>query len=362
MSYRTIKFESFGAPFEERNKEYLCNKIWPDSAKIQCGDKGIVAKKGGSNYITAFFEVFNGDDFIRGEGKDLIEAEEKAFEKLSIMNNCVNHNYSRVGSTEQAECSLCGHTVRGYYPPESSCSSCGKLHTALKISESPLCVNHYIEKAEQMDFSIDREVINKIKKNVFEKIKASKNKEKNLIEEILSKSDNFECYTDIPDDDYRVEMSIDKLKEVERNIKFLTVLLQLKLNENFDEEYKFVSHFEELMKVNKMSIYNKVYKEVRDTIDLLSKNNLIKSDVADINNSYTMKDPKAVDDLIDFYEDCVIAMNIADQHNENKEKLLNLVLGNNIDTKHKILSVSLATDIMDFYSKIENKSKPKIKL
>ena len=93
---------SFGKPYD-------CIQPWPEDCGVQCGGMGLVLGRKDSlekvlssdtplttlteeaaddkSYTTAFFEAFprNPSCFIRGEGKTIEEAEEKAYQKLSLI-------------------------------------------------------------------------------------------------------------------------------------------------------------------------------------------------------------------------------------------------------------------------------------
>ena len=80
--------KSFGDP-------YKCKQNWEEDTFVQCGDKGVVfSKKGG--YTTAFFEAYPKKPkcFIRGEGKDVEEAELNAWDKYQKIISC-NHEMER---------------------------------------------------------------------------------------------------------------------------------------------------------------------------------------------------------------------------------------------------------------------------
>jgi len=118
---------------------YECQKPWPEDCFVQCGDHGIVlpaktlekVMEGNEDcipiiksaligdpapvpegaYRTAFFEAFprTPDTFIRGEGKDVQEAEKKAWEEFEKYNACKGHEYEKRGYTNGAGfCKHCG--------------------------------------------------------------------------------------------------------------------------------------------------------------------------------------------------------------------------------------------------------------
>jgi hypothetical protein len=84
---------------------------WPEECYVQWGGGGLVLRKDGSSYRTAFFEAFPGDNaggFIRGEGPTIAEAEAAAFAKWSRQVLC-EHRWCRKGyENGGAICARCG--------------------------------------------------------------------------------------------------------------------------------------------------------------------------------------------------------------------------------------------------------------
>lgn len=102
---------------------------------IQCGEKGIVISRKGDNYLTAFFEAFPDihgyGTFIRGEGKNLKEAEESAWQKYQKRLNCPKHEFSReVNGKHRSDgygiCIHCGLTSSEALEPETLCIETGQ--------------------------------------------------------------------------------------------------------------------------------------------------------------------------------------------------------------------------------------------
>lgn len=118
--------------FRLYESDYECKFDWPEDCFVQAGSSGIVFSPHG-NYKTAFFEAFpkNPDSFIRGEGKDIIEAEEKAWKKLNKTLSCsldhknkdsfIRKNY-RNGAGFCKECNLFLSKV---FDPLEICCICG---------------------------------------------------------------------------------------------------------------------------------------------------------------------------------------------------------------------------------------------
>lgn len=355
MSKRVIKYQSFGAPFEERNKEYTCLKEWPNDISLQCGDKGIVLKKKGGGYATAFFEVLTKDDFIRGEGEDLIKAEEKAFEKLMKIKNCHEHKYERKGDSVDAECYLCNHKEKKYFPPAGKCSTCGKEHTALNINKENFCIQHYIDKSKTINLVINEDIIDKIKQEVFDKINNEKNNEKNIIELMMTKGDNFKSYKDIPDDDYRVEMKVDEIISISENVNIFETLTKLGIKDKFEEEYKFINYVSELEDVNYMSCCSRALETVKKMIKLMVENNLIKGEVDEINYQYNLGDKKIVDNLIEFFKVYLMSLKLEKDYNIKNEDFVMKLTQKTLEENQNDIMNNLTNDITKFYN--ENKTK-----
>jgi len=92
----------------------------------QAGDNGIVFSPKG-NYRTAFFEAFpdNPNTFIRGEGTDIVAAEEDAWRQLQKIHDCKNHDFERKSYRNGgAICKHCGLFAMVFDPLEF-CLECG---------------------------------------------------------------------------------------------------------------------------------------------------------------------------------------------------------------------------------------------
>lgn len=121
--------------FFTKEREYDCQFDWPEDCKVQGGDKGIVfdKKAEGGSYRTSFFEAFprNPDTFIRGEGKSMQEAEQKAWEKYQRYLACpADHedpdNFERRGYKNGAGfCKECGLFRGKMFEPTEKCHNCG---------------------------------------------------------------------------------------------------------------------------------------------------------------------------------------------------------------------------------------------
>lgn len=157
------------------NKEpYNCLKPWPEDCFCQCGGNGVVFTDNSSmselltnpkdqqeaikavlgeeskktHYKTAFFEAFpkNPSCFIRGEGKTIEEAEEKAFIKWEKILNCQNHQWDRKGRTDgYCFCTLCPLSGT-FLEPLTKCEIC--LVPTSKYTDKDdkhYCLHHYFE-------------------------------------------------------------------------------------------------------------------------------------------------------------------------------------------------------------------------
>src|SRR5271157_4048947 len=101
----------------------------PWNCFCQAGDRGIVFDgKGG--YDTAFFEAFPREPlstFIRGEGKDIVEAEEAGWREWQKNLACGEHEWERRGYRNGAGfCKKCGAFKPSAFDPLEKCVVCGK--------------------------------------------------------------------------------------------------------------------------------------------------------------------------------------------------------------------------------------------
>jgi len=102
---------------------------WPGDCPIQWGNNGVVFRKDGEAYRTAFFEAFprNPGTFIRGEGKTVAEAEGKAWARYEKIRACTEHAFERRDYRNGAGiCAKCGMFKSGAFEPLEVCCRCGK--------------------------------------------------------------------------------------------------------------------------------------------------------------------------------------------------------------------------------------------
>lgn len=141
MSKKASK--SSGEPYE-------CIQPWPEDCSVQCGGHGIVLPSGSlekvltsdkpigelakaaaekESYTTAFFEAFpkTPSCFIRGEGKSIEEAEEKAYEKFKSILNCKGHDFESRGRKDgYGYCKYCSLSMSGVLPILNKCCKCNE--------------------------------------------------------------------------------------------------------------------------------------------------------------------------------------------------------------------------------------------
>ncbi len=133
---------------------YMCQKPWPESCFVQCGDSGVVLSVKG-NYRTAFFEAFP-DTFIRGEGATVEDAEDKAWAAHQRHLACAGHEFDRRGDSEHGTCRHCGLFKSHILKPVHSCSVCAKPHVNLNFYSAHLCLKHFMEFARDPEQSASR--------------------------------------------------------------------------------------------------------------------------------------------------------------------------------------------------------------
>ena len=141
--------KSIGEPYD-----CLCN--WPENCFVQCGERGIVGSRSGDVYETAFFEAFPKapSTFIRGEGKNIQEAEEHAWNQYNKYLSCNHHEYKRHGKdSEHGICIHCGLFTSHVFPPVHSCTICNKKEVALEYNEKHYCLTHFISEMPKFSFS-----------------------------------------------------------------------------------------------------------------------------------------------------------------------------------------------------------------
>lgn len=159
--HQVFSISSFG---DKKLGSRVTKHCWPkEDCHLQGGDSGVViAGKGKKNYATAFFEAFPTIDglgvFIRGEGKDLVKAEDDCWAKYIKMRDCGDHQWERkvfdgeVSTTGRASCQKCDMEADAL-EPTTKCDVCGVA--TKECSEGRyLCLEHYY--TEDEDVFIER--------------------------------------------------------------------------------------------------------------------------------------------------------------------------------------------------------------
>ena len=78
-----------------KDPDFTPGRDWPVTCQVQWGDRGVVLKRAGGGYRTAFFEAFPKEGgFFRGEGTTVAEAEGACFEKWQRYARC-DHQWGR---------------------------------------------------------------------------------------------------------------------------------------------------------------------------------------------------------------------------------------------------------------------------
>lgn len=110
-----------------RNTTAEAQHDWPEDIFIQGGERGVVLGGPTGAYQTAFFEAFPEDPrsgFMRGEGKTLAEAEEKAWEQYQVWLCCDGKGPQPHGPYERRQyrngagfCTRCGIWMSQVFEP-----------------------------------------------------------------------------------------------------------------------------------------------------------------------------------------------------------------------------------------------------
>jgi hypothetical protein len=75
---------------------------WPADVYVQGGKAGLVVRRDGDAYTTAFVEVAHGGMFIRGEGDTIAAAEANAWAQYDAQRACGEHDWETRGYTNGA--------------------------------------------------------------------------------------------------------------------------------------------------------------------------------------------------------------------------------------------------------------------
>lgn len=133
-----------------KNREgWIPEQPWAEDVFVQWGNCGVVFSRKKGAYTTAFFEAFpnNPKTFIRGEGKDVPEAELDAFKKYQRYLACPEHEFEARGYTNGSGiCKHCGLFMSKVFPPHLICKHCGK---AIHEGFDDIHGNVYCEECEE---------------------------------------------------------------------------------------------------------------------------------------------------------------------------------------------------------------------
>lgn len=148
------------------SSNYELTHNWPEDCKVQGGSKGAVVGQT-TGYVTAYFEAFpkNPSCFIRGEGKDMKEAEDKAYEKFIKYTTCPEHEFEKVPSYHNGmgKCKHCG-MMKVVFEDEHECIICGKHENFITIlpkykkNENSCMCKECAEKKENFKYLRNRDL------------------------------------------------------------------------------------------------------------------------------------------------------------------------------------------------------------
>lgn len=106
-----------------KNTDFEARHPWPENVYLQGGGLGAVLSGDGKHYRTAFVEAFPGETFLRGEGKTLEEAEDKAWAQYTRWADCDGSGEPH-GPFERRKytaghgfCTRCGIWMMNVLPP-----------------------------------------------------------------------------------------------------------------------------------------------------------------------------------------------------------------------------------------------------
>ena len=149
-------------------EDYLCKQNWPEDCFVQCGGNGIVFQEGSleealenpletlselsgttknkKSYRTAFFEAFpkNPSCFLRGEGKNIEEAEENAWKQWEKICNCTEHKFERYNNRKDGYAYCMNCDLKGMFlEPSTACSVCNIPAHGYLVKDTNYCIRHY---------------------------------------------------------------------------------------------------------------------------------------------------------------------------------------------------------------------------
>ena len=286
-----LKYRNLG---EMETKEYHCKKNWPDNCNAQCGGNGVVLKKASQPYSTAFFELFFDDNFLRTEADNIEEAEAKAFDKFTIMKNCV-HKYSISG--RDGICDLCGYKTIKAYPPSSQCSTCGKNHSNLTFKDENYCITDYYEATKHVSLPKNNDDEQKLKQDIFDNIVSERKKKYGDFFSLLIGNDKINSVNDISTDGSLYQMKIIDIKNILLVREIALIAKESLFGFNF-EDYKIVDAIDESNKKIKYHTFKQL-------------DSLLRNKYPDIKRNFYDKNESDLSDIEDQIKRYSLASNVA---------------------------------------------------
>lgn len=301
---KVIKYKPFGdyKPGEDytTEREYVCQKEWSDESIIHCGSTGVVLK-GKDSYRTAFFELSHHDNFIRGEGDTIEDAEISAWEKIEKMITCSEHDFvSKKNNSRDVVCKCCTYEIKNYFPPENTCSVCGKPHVLSKIDDVFYCLKHFSEEVGRKNLTINENVMARIKHEAFEEITDLRNNpEKQNLIFYCADVKNCSSPADLPNDNIYVEIRVKKIKEMEENKYIAEYILRSGLLDK-SNEYEIIDAIEKMRGGVYEIAVKKSIKLIKNTILKMYNEGVLTDQFNEF--LYMQNNDEVLDELIEEYK------------------------------------------------------------
>jgi len=123
-----------------RSEGHVPSEGWPEDCHVQWGGSGLVLKRDGGAYGTAFFEAFPAEGgFFRGEGADIAAAEADCLRKYDRFTRC-QHLWGRGTYTNGgAICRRCGAFMTRFRP----IPRLGAFRDPISVTELNLAMDGY---------------------------------------------------------------------------------------------------------------------------------------------------------------------------------------------------------------------------
>ena len=123
-----------------RSEGHVPSETWPEDCEVQWGGSGLVIRRDGGAYGTAFFEAFpSGGGFFRGEGPDIAAAEADCLGKYLRFSRC-DHLWGRGRYTNGgAICRRCGAFMTLFRP----IPRLGAFRDPISVTELDLAMDGY---------------------------------------------------------------------------------------------------------------------------------------------------------------------------------------------------------------------------